>query len=97
METQFYLLLSLKTHKGFETYAQYFLGNDGEEALVIFQQLKGSQEIHDPALLHIDLMEVADELPVSIKTICCTLQQLSDNCKLITKEIFRLKNLDHKL
>jgi hypothetical protein len=44
--------------------------------------------------LHIDLMEAVDNLPVKIKSICCTLEELGFNCKLIAKEIFRLKNLE---
>ena len=93
METQFYILLSIKTLRGFEAYGQYFLGNDREAATDLFAQLKGNQDIHDPLLLHVDLMETIDEIPSQIKTICCTLDELSYNIKLITKQIFRLKNL----
>jgi hypothetical protein len=44
-------------------------------------------------LLHIDLMETNKEFPVKISTVCCTLDELSYNVKLISREIFRLKNL----
>ena len=93
MEKQFYILLSLKTIRGFETYGQYFFGDDREAAADLFEQLKGSQDIDDPLLLHIDLMETVEEIPLHIRTICCTLDELSYNVKLITKQIFRLKNL----
>jgi hypothetical protein len=39
-------------------------------------------------------METVNELPVKIKTICCTLDELGHNCKLIARETFRLKNLE---
>jgi len=94
METQLYILLSLKTTKGFIDYGQYFFGNDREAAYDLFDQMKGSETLTDTALLHIDLMETVKELPIKIKTICCTLEELGDNCKLITREIFRLKNLE---
>ncbi len=94
METQFYILLSLKTPKGFVDYGQYFFGNDREAAYELFRQLKGDESIRDSALLHIDLMETVDELPVKIKSICCTLDELGANCKLIAREVFRLKNLE---
>lgn len=94
MKTQFYILLSLKTPQGFVYFGQYFFGNSREEASELFRQLKGSATIKDTCLLHIDLMETVDELPVKIKTICCTLEELGCNCKLITREIFRLKNLE---
>jgi len=94
METQFYILLSLKTKKGFVDYGQYFFGNDREAAEHLFDQLKGSQIITDSALLHVDLMETVGQLPVKMKTICCTLEELGSNCKLIAREMFRLKNLE---
>jgi hypothetical protein len=94
MRTHFYILLSLKTRKGFVDYGQYFFGDDREAAYALFGQMKGSETIVETALLHIDLMETVDELPVRIKTICCTLDELTLNCKLIAREIFRLKNLE---
>lgn len=97
METQFYILLSLKTAKGFVDYGQYFFGDVREAAYDLFDQMKGSNIITDAALLHIDLMETVDGLPVKIKTICCTLDELGVNCKLIAREIFRLKNLEEML
>jgi len=94
METQFYILLSLKTPKGFVDYGQYFFGDDRVAADELFRRLKGEGKIKDSCPLHIDLMETVDELPVKIKTICCTLEELGVNCKLIAKEIFRSKNLE---
>ncbi len=94
METQFYILLSLKTPRGFVNYGRYFFGNDREAAYELFRQLKGSEDIKDTCLLYIDLMETVEELPVKIKSICCTLEELSANCKLMAREIFRLKNLE---
>ena len=94
METQFYMLLSLKTAKGFVDYGQYFFGNDRQAAEGLFAQLQGGADVKDNCLLHIDLMETVNELPVKIKTICCTLDELGINCKLIAREVFRLKNLE---
>lgn len=93
MNTQFYILLSFKTPAGYKTYGQYFLGDDKAAAYGLFNQLQGSPHI-ERALLHFDLMETVNELPVKIKTICCTLAELGDNCQLIAKTIFRLKTLE---
>lgn len=92
MKTQFYILLSLRTPKGFVDYGQFNLGDELAAAYSLFETLKGTGEFSAP--LHIDLMETVDELPVKIKTICCSLEQLSTNCRLIAKEMFRLKNLE---
>ena len=94
METQFYILLSLKTPQGFTDYGQYFFGNDRDAAYGLFAQMQGSVDVKDNCLLHIDLMETVDELPIKIKTICCTLDELGANSKLIAREIFRLKTLE---
>jgi len=94
MKTQFYILLSIKTPQGFVDYGQYFLGDDRRAANGLFGQLKGSPYIKDSCLLHIDLMEMVGELPVKIKTICCTLDELAYNARLIAKAVFRLKNLE---
>lgn len=75
-------------------YGQFFLGNDWHIAYELFGQLKGSDEFTETALLHIDLMETVNELPVKIKSKCCKLDELGANCKLIVKEIFRLNNLE---
>jgi hypothetical protein len=93
METQFYLLLSLKTPQGFVHYGQYFLGNDRFAAMDLFEQMDGSRVPPDGTLLHIDLMETVEELPVTIRTIGCTLDELCANSKLIAREMFRLTNL----
>jgi hypothetical protein len=93
MKTLFYILLSLKTPDGFETYGQYSFGDEWQAAYDLFGQLKGSDKLPDQAVFHIDLMETIDELPVKIKAISCTLDELGWNSRLIAREIFRLKNL----
>ncbi|UOE47803.1 hypothetical protein MTO98_25670 [Mucilaginibacter sp. SMC90] len=97
MKTHFYIILSLKTPQGFVDYGHYAFGNDREIARGLFGQLQGSEKIKDSCPLHIDLMETVNDLPVKIKTICCTLDELGTNCKLIAREIFRLKNLEEML
>ncbi len=60
MNTQFYILLSLKTTNGFSDYGQYFFGNDREAAYTLFSKLQGDRSVPDKAVLHIDLMETVD-------------------------------------
>jgi len=67
METQFYILLSLKTPQGFADYGQYFFGNDREAAYGLFAQLKGDERLIKGCPLHIDLVETVNELPVKVK------------------------------
>jgi hypothetical protein len=94
MNTRFYITLTLKTHKGLETFANFFIGNNRERAYDIFRQLKGTDNITGKNVLYIDFIETSEGLPVNIDMISCTLNQLADNCKLITKELFKLTNFD---
>lgn len=93
MATRFYILLSLKTAKGFINYAQYDMGDERREAEELFGSLQGEPNSTDSAALHIDLMETIDELPVKVKTIGCNLDELAGNHKLLTRAIFRRYNL----
>ncbi len=94
MQNQFYIILSLKTPTGFAEYGQYFLGNDRRIADELFNQLQGNRQSIEQTALHIDLMETVNELPVKIKTVGCTLDELAHNTKMIALEIFKLKNLE---
>jgi len=94
MKTKFYILLSQKSCSGFTAYGEYWLGSDQQEARRIFGLLKGSQEISNEALLHLDFMETVDGIPLKIKTLCCTLDEYACNCKIIAKETFKRLNLE---
>ena len=93
MKKAFYLLLSVKTPSGFVTYGEYQLVGSAQQAYDFFASLQGDPNAPTDTLLHIDLMEMADDIPYKVKTIGCTLDELVCNCKAITVEIFRLSNL----
>jgi len=89
MNSNFDILISFRTPSGFKVCAQYFLGSDHELAETVFAGLSGTNDISDRAVLHLDLMETKDELPVKVKTIGCRLSELCANCQHITRELFR--------
>lgn len=88
METNFYILLSIKAKDGFESYGRFNVGNDREAAYAIFKELKGKDSIKEQDVLCMELMETVENLPVNIKMKSCTLNELTYNCRLITKELF---------
>jgi hypothetical protein len=94
METQFYILLTLKTSGGLESFARFFIGNNRNRAYDIFEALQGTTEVNEQHVLFIDFMETVDGLPMNLKMIGCTLSQLAESCKFITKELFKLHNLE---
>ncbi len=90
METAFYILIYLKTPKGFESFGRFYIGDKEDLARELFDQLKGGDEWMDDCILQIDLMETKNDLPVNLKVIGCTLTELAENCKIITKEAFKI-------
>jgi len=45
-------------------------------------------------MLTMELMEMLNDLPYNLKIISCTLEDIGENCKLISKEIFKAINLE---
>ena len=90
METQFYILISLKKENDPESFARFFIGNNREHAYRIFRRLKSTGEISEKDILYLEFMETRENLPVNLEMISCNLSQLAENCKIITKEIFKM-------
>lgn len=89
MKTDFKILISLRTPAGFDSCAEYFLGSDRDFAESVFAGLTGRRDVNNNAVLHLDLLESMDDVPVRIKTVSCTLGELAANCQYITCELFR--------
>ena len=77
-----------------ESFARFYIGNKDELARYLFDKLKGSGEEIDDCILQMDLMETQNNLPVNIKVIGCTLEEMAENCKVITKEAFKIFTLE---
>jgi hypothetical protein len=97
MQTKFYIVCHLKTPAGPEAYGRFEIGNDREAAYQLFARLKGDKEVGERNILCLELMETVNELPVNINIISCTLNELTENCRIITKEIFNQRNLSGSL
>jgi hypothetical protein len=93
MDTQFCLVITLKTTKGTENIGRFHLGDNRDKAIAIFRKLKGTSEVDDSNMLSIEFRETKEELPINLKMISCTLEQLAENCKMVTKELFKTYNV----
>jgi hypothetical protein len=93
MDTQFCLVITLKTPGGTENIAHFHLGADRKKAVAIFQKLKGTTDINENNVLSIEFRETKEDLPVNLKMISCTLEQIAENCRLVTKELFKNYNV----
>ncbi len=94
MENSFCIKLTIRTARGYEVFGEFFIGSNRKVAEQIFGQLKGDREVDDQNILQLDLMESRNGLPVNIRMLGCDLNELQDNCRIITKEMFRIFNLE---
>lgn len=92
-QTTFYIVLNIRTGYGYECFGKFFIGNNRKSAAAIFDQLKGKKSVNENSLLQLDLMESVNGLPTNMQMISCSLEDLAENCKIITKERFRLLNM----
>ena len=97
MQTRFYIICHLKTPNGPETFGRFDIGNEKEAAARLFAKLKGDTEVNEDNMLCIELMETVNELPININLLSCTLDQLTENCRIITKDVFNQYNLEGSL
>ncbi len=93
MAIEYRIALSARTTSGFDTFGEFFIGNDRQAAKQLFNSLTGSTDDVQGGLLIMELREINRNLPFDIKMISCTLDQLSENCRLITKSQFKTFNL----
>jgi hypothetical protein len=96
MYTTYYINLSIKTADGPKQFGYFNLGADREDAYGLFKKLKGSPAVDHNDLLYIEFMETINGLPINIDILSCDLQELGNNCMLITQEVFRLSNIKDK-
>lgn len=93
-ETSFYILINLKTVNGFESIGKFSIGNNRQFSYLLFKDLQGSSDVDEKAMLTMELMETVNELPVNLKIISCTLDELPEICRHITREMFKAINLE---
>jgi len=92
-ERDFHIALSIKTADGFESYGKFFLGNNRRAAENIFAKLSGSKKVNSKSILTLEFVETNRNLPLNIQVISCTLEELTKNIRIITREMFKLLNL----
>lgn len=89
MKTAYQISLHLKTPSGFETYGTFELGQYREQAMAIFSQLKGTAGIASNSILYMDFSEIRDGIPLPIEILHCTLEDITYNTRIITRDVFK--------
>ncbi len=95
-DTIFIIELKLRTPGGFDSVGRFWVGNDREFAYKTFHNLLGTSTIDDNTVLHMELVESQHGLPLNLLMKGCTLEQVAENCRLITRELFKHYNLEGK-
>ncbi|MGC4038611.1 MAG: hypothetical protein QM764_21790 [Chitinophagaceae bacterium] len=93
MNTTYCIKLSLRCGDEVECIAKFNLGNDKQFAKDLFGRLKGSHDVQENDPLQMEFIETKNELPLSMQIISCTLADLGENAKMITREVFKSKLL----
>jgi hypothetical protein len=90
----FYITLNLRTANGYESFGKFFIGNNREIASIIFRKLQGQSDVNEKTVLSLELMETKNGLPQNVQMLSCCLNDLAENIKIITREVFKLHNLE---
>jgi hypothetical protein len=93
MAIEYRIALHARTASGLDTFGEFFIGTDRQAAKELFNTLKGSSDGIENGLLLMELREVNRNLPLDIRMIHCTLDQVAENCRLIAKSQFKAHNL----
>jgi hypothetical protein len=93
MRTGFYIIINIKTCEGIEAIGTLEIGKDRTFARHLFSLLKGRPVNSDEGVIHLDLMEAKEGLPMNLEVLYCTLAELGENLKIVTKELFKYRTL----
>lgn len=93
---KFQFVISIKTPKGYIETGRFFIGDGIRNAIAILEQLEGTNSNHDP-ILKLDLIKYGNHDDNVLETLDCTLEQISENVKIITKEVFKLATIQGDL
>ena len=94
METTYRIIVDITTAQGLLEVGSFYLGNDLAFARTTFDNLEGLP-VSDTAIIRMSLMETGrDSIPKCLNSIGCILNEYAENCKIITRDVFKFYNLE---
>lgn len=95
METQYNIVISIKTPEGMMEIGNFLIGDGLDMALATFSTLNGYNDLDEKSVLRIELIKKAVESPVQyLAGISCTLDQYVENCRIIARDAFKYFTLE---
>lgn len=88
MSQEYRIAIHLKTLRGFETIGEFLLDTSRTDVYRLFRSLKGNVIQVQEGILVMELTSIVRGLPMDIQMLSCSLDELGENCKLITKFLF---------
>ncbi len=93
MSKSYCIRLTMRSAGEVECFAKFNLGRHRQFAIELFRELKGRRDVNEKDVLQMEFMEMNNDLPLSIDIISCTLADIGENSKMITRELFKSKLL----
>lgn len=90
----FIITIDMKVAEGYIEYGRFTINSFQHAAQDIFDQLSGLAYTNNNLLLRLSLIQQGSEPFEVLATKYCTLDELCDNCRLITRALFKCYNLD---
>jgi len=84
----------MKTWKGIETYGCFSVGASEDFAASLYGSLQGNEEVLPDSVITIDLTRRENGLLFPLGIQHCNYEQLAENVKIITRELFKKLNLE---
>jgi hypothetical protein len=95
MKTIYSIIVNIRVPGGYAETAQFFIANAKSDATEMFNLLHGQHTTGTTPLLRMDLVaRDSNGMDTIFDSLDCTLQELTENTKIITKETFKLLNLE---
>ena len=86
--------VQMRVAAGFTETGSFLIGTDKSAATALFDQLEGRKHENPSSLLRLCLITRENEQDYILQLLDCTLDEMAENIRTITKETFRLLNLE---
>jgi len=84
----------MKRPQGMLELGQFYMGKDKAQAVETFERLSGEHQSEKPGVLKIDLVEKQPDVDLVLGHLRCTLEQFTENCRIITVDAFKYFSLE---
>jgi len=93
MSKRYAIQVMMRCEQDAECIAKFNLGGNKTFAYDLFLRLSGNPSVNEKDPLQMEFIEMSDEFSLIVDIISCTLAEIGENSKLITRELFKSKLL----